>query len=76
MRATLRWEPPTYHPKDRIADATDVGRYYIKRCVDRGKRPSKVTFRLKLNGAVLGEYDSGEEAVGVAERDAFKRLKD
>jgi hypothetical protein len=68
MREKLLWDRPMYRPKDRCADVPEVGRYFIH------KEPRREKWALYLNMLLLGTFNSAEEAVGAAERDAYRML--
>jgi hypothetical protein len=66
----LRWERVLHRSQERIADVPNLGRYHIKRAV-RAR-----TWIIRLNGQVIGQAFSAEEAVGFAERHSCKELSE
>lgn len=68
MRTQLRWDKPPHRTNDRVADVSGIGRYHIRRSA-----PRVAQWDVRLNGKLLAQTNSAEEAVGFAERDCFAR---
>lgn len=71
MRQNLLWNKPPHRTNDRISDVPGVGRYHVRRSA-----PRVAQWDVRLNGMLLAQVNSAEEAIGFAERDCYQRARE